>query len=344
MVSGITISREAGWVAFVQPLEVLLKGLLWFRKSPYFRIFYLAVLSLMVAALTLYGIYLGCLSILFSAIVMFGLPYWLKERRIKHLALNGVVIFVAAALLFAGLFAQSLSGNDPIQIRAIGPAGVTLANGTVVPGRGPPGAPYTFTANLTVPGVANASNYAVYVNLTTVDGISNPLNMTPVDVNDTNLADGKLYRRTIAVDSRIYLFWFFVSIKNGTKYTWFETPWQVGPITASYGTFYGFSLYYGVFALILPISLYFILLMLFWWTTRARLERQRLGMTTEAETDTGFMCTNCGADVPAAAAKCPKCGAVFEESTSGSAESKDEGPKETPPEGGAPEEGANEKP
>ena len=328
----------------MQPLEVLLKGLLWFRKSPYFRIFYLVVLSLMVAALTLYGIYLGCLSILFSAIVMFALPYWLKERRIKHLALNGAVIFVAAALIFAGLFAQSLSGNDPIQIRATGPAGVILGNGTVVPGRGPPGAPYTFTANLTVPGVANASNYAVYVNLTTVDGISNPLNMTPVDVNDTNLADGKLYRKTIAVDDRIYLFWFFVSIKNGTKYTWFESPWQVGPITANYGTFYGFSLYYGAFALILPISLYFILLMLFWWTTRARLERQRLGMTTEPEKDTGFMCTNCGADVPAAAAKCPKCGAVFEESLSGPAEQKDEGPEEAPPNGGAPEEGANEKP
>ena len=118
----------------------------------------------------------------------------------------------------------------------------------------------------------------------------------------------------------------------------------VGPITASYGTFYGFSLYYGVFALILPISLYFILLMLFWWTTRARLERQRLGMTTEAESDTGFMCTNCGADVPASASKCPKCGAVFEESPSGSVKGKEDEPKETPSKLGAPEEGADEKP
>jgi ribosomal protein L40E len=298
----------------VNPLEALL----WFRKSPYFRIFYLAILSLMVAALTLYGIYLGCLSILFSAVLMFALPYWLKERRIKHLAMNGAVIFVAAALIFAALFAQSLSGNDPIQIRVTGAGNVTLANATVTPGRGPPGAPYTFTANLTVPGAVNASNYAVWVNLTTVDGATTPFNMTPANPADTNLADGKAYASTVPVGDHIYIFWFFVTVKNGTSTTTFESPWQVGPITAGYGTFYGFSLYYGVFALILPISLYFIVLMLFWFTTRARMERKRLGMATEAETDTGFMCTNCGADVPAAAEKCPKCGAVFEEAPAAS--------------------------
>ena len=311
----------------MNPLEDLLKALLWFRKSPYFRIFYLGIMSLMVAALTLYGIYLGCLSILFSAVVMFALPYWLKERRIKHFALNGLVIFVAAALIFAALFAQTLSGNDPIQVRATGPAGTTLRNATVLPGRGPPGAMYTFTANLTVPGAANVTNYAVYVNLTTVDGAARRLQMFEANPTDWNLTDGKRYNTSVSVDERIYIFWFFVTIKNGTSTTWFESPWQVGPITAGYGTFYQFTLYYGVFALILPISLYFILLMLFWWTTRARMERQRLGMTGPTETDTGFMCTNCGADVPAAADKCPKCGAVFEEARAG-ASKETEGEKE----------------
>ena len=166
-----------------------------------------------------------------------------------------------------------------------------------------------FVANLTVPGTPNPGNYAVYVNLTTVDGVTSQLNMTPVNAADTNLSDGKAYNYTVPVGDRIYLFWFLVTVRNGTSFAWFESPWQVGPITAGYGTFYGFALYYGTFALILPMSLYFILLMLFWWTSRARMERQRLGMATPAETDTGFMCTNCGADVPAAAAKCPKCAA-----------------------------------
>ncbi len=317
--------------------KALLKGLLAFRRSFYFRIFYLAVLSLMVAALTAYGFTLGCLSILFSAVLMFALPYWLKERRIKHLALNGLVIFVAAALIFAALFAQTL-GNDPGLIQATGPGGIALENGTVIPGRGPPGAMYTFTANLSVPGTANVSNYAVYVNLTTVDGTTSPLLMTG-DANDTNLSDGRWYSKTVPVDEHIYIFWFSVTVRNGTSTTWFVSPWKVGPITAGYGTLYGFSLYYGVFALILPISLYFIILMLFWWTTRARMERQRLGMATEAETDTGFMCTNCGADVPAAAEKCPKCGAVFEEAPA--AASKPEGSEDEEPEA---DEGGDAKP
>jgi len=318
--------------------QTLLKGLLAFRRGFYFRIFYLAVLSLMVAAVTAYGA-LGCFSIPFSAVLMFGLPYWLRERRIKHLALNGAVIFVAAALIFAALFAQSLSGNDPIPVRVTGAGDVTLSNATVTPGRGPPGAPYTFSANLTVPGGANASNYAVYVNLTSVDGAITPLNMTPTDVNDTDLADGKGYSFTVLLGDRIYFFWFFVTVQNGTSLTTFVTPFRVGPITAGYATFYGFSLEIGFLSLILPIALYFILLMLFWWTTRARMERRRLGMASEAETDTGFMCTNCGADVPAAAAKCPKCGAVFEEAPA--AASKPEESEDEEPEA---DEGADAKP
>ena len=296
--------------------EALLKGILAFRRGWYFRIFYLVVLSLMVAALAVYGFYLGCLSILMSAILMFALPYWLKERKIRNYALNGVVIFLAATLIFAGLFAQSLSGNDPVPVGATG-FNARLSGATVLPGRGPAGAYYNFTANLTVPGAASVSNYAMWLNLTSVQGVNPvdaPVRMNETNAADTDLTDGKLYYFSAPLEDRIYLFWVSVAISNGTAVSWLETPWQVGPITTGFGTFFGFALYYGAFSLILPVSFYFIVLMLYWWTQRARKERQRLGMSVPTEsTDSGFMCTNCGADVPAAATKCPKCGAVFEE-------------------------------
>src|SRR3989442_2524457 len=267
----------------------------------------------MVAAITLYGFTLGCLSVLFAGLIMLVIPYWLKERRIKVLALNGAVIFLVATLIFGVLFAQTLSGNDPLPVAASG-FNAELTNGTVVPGRGAPGAYYNFTARLTVGGAANVSRYAVWANLTTVDGVDHPARMAAVDPLDTNLSDGKWYYANIPVDDKIYVFWFSVAVFNGTDTSWFRSPWQVGPITASYGTFLGFSLYYGAIYLILPVSFYFIVLMLYWWTVRAKAERRRLGMTVETEsTDSGFMCTNCGADVPADAKNCPKCGAVFEE-------------------------------
>jgi hypothetical protein len=294
--------------------DVLLQGIVWFRKSFFFRIFYVSILSLMVAAITLYGFYLGCLSILFAGIVMLALPYWLKERNMRTLALNGVVVFLIATLIFGALFAQTLSGNDPVPVASEFSGGAILSNATVTPGRGPPGASYNFTANLTVPGGVDASMYAVFLNLTTIDGTESPVSMAAVDPLDTDLSDGKRYYAYLSVGDRIYLFWFAVRIENGSAFSWFESPWQIGPITAGYGTFFGFSLYYGALALILPVSFYFIVLMLYWWTQRAKAERRRLGMAVEtASTDSGFMCTNCGADVPAEAKNCPKCGAAFEE-------------------------------
>ena len=311
-----------------------LEAIVAFRKSVFFRIFYVSILSLMVAALTLYGFALGCLSILLSSIVMFALPYWLKERKTRTFALNGLVIFVVATLIFGALFAQTLSANDPIPVAASG-FNASLTNATVTPGRGSPGATYNFTAILTVPGAVNVSRYAVWVNLTTVDGLETPIQLQPVQGSDTNLSNGKAYFATVPVEEHIYLFWFSVAVDSGTSTSWFVTRWQIGPITAGYGTFFGFSLYYGAISLILPISFFFIILMLYWWTQRARAERKRLGMAVETEsTDSGFMCTNCGADVPADAKNCPKCGAVFEEPPAAS-------PAAEPAEAG---EGADEKP
>ena len=77
--------------------QTLIKGLLAFRKSVYFRIFYLAVLSVMVAALTLYGIYLGCLSILFSAFIG---SLWLGEGRLAP-RLTGASIVLAGVICVA---------------------------------------------------------------------------------------------------------------------------------------------------------------------------------------------------------------------------------------------------
>ncbi|TLZ70793.1 MAG: zinc-ribbon domain-containing protein [Methanobacteriota archaeon] len=315
----------------------LLEAILAFRKSVFFRIFYLAILGLMVAALLSY-IYLGCLTIFLIPLAMFAIPFWLKERRTKHLVLNGAIVFLIAALVFSGLLAQSLWSGDPVQVTGCDPqppcpTTVTrITNVTVTPGRGAAGATYNFTANLTVPGGGNPANYELWANLTLVDGLTftdRGAAMSPVDNSDMNLADGKQYYALLPVDDHMYIFWASVAESNGTSTRWFASSWQVGPITTGVGPFFGFAIYYGVFSLILPISFYFLLVMLFWWTQRARVERARLGMAAPTESsDTGFMCTNCGADVPAEAKACPKCGATFEEPAPATGEGKAEGETE----------------
>jgi len=88
---------------------------------------------------------------------------------------------------------------------------------------------------------------------------------------------------------------------------------------------------------ILAVVTYFAILFLWWYTARAREARVK-AMARSAERSkepskddsketpkpaltfggkaakaTAFTCTNCGADVEETDAKCPKCGAVFED-------------------------------
>jgi len=307
-----------------------------FRKGPSFRVFYVVVLSLLVFLLTTWG---SCLTLVLVPVLMFLLPYWLKERRVRAYAVNGVVVLVIAGLLFAGLLAQDLASTDPGLVGGSGD-GITLTDGKVTPTRGPPTATYTFSVNLTVAAGGSPGDYELYVNLTVVRATEfidqDSVRMVPVDPGDLDLSDGRIYYAPFSVPDEIDLFWFSVVKNVGGQDVWVMTEGQVGPIVAGFGTFFSFALLYGMLTLMIPvISLYYLILMLYWYTQRAKVMRQQQsGEPAAAEKDTGFMCTNCGADVPESAEKCPKCGAEFEEEEPAAT-------KEAPPEAG---EGPDAKP
>ena len=294
-----------------------LKAIVAFRKGPWFRVLYVLVLSLIVYALIV--IYPNCLTLILAPVVMFIVPYYMKERRLRHYALNGVVVLLVAGLLFAYVFASSLS-VDPVP-QSTSQSGILLVNGTVDPVRGPANGQFTFAVTLKVPAGGDPNQYEVWVNRTRVHATEfisvSSVRLNPADAGDLNLTDGKLYRYAFPVDDDIFFFWFAAVKTAGAGDTWVRTDGVVGPIVTGFPTFFGFAFVYGMLGLMLPvISLYFLILMLYWYTQRARVQRQALGGAPPpkaAATDTGFMCTNCGADVPEDAAKCPKCGAVFEE-------------------------------
>lgn len=318
----------------------LFEAIIAFRKSRYFRWFYLVILSLMVAALLPYLPYLGplvCLGIFLIPVLMFAMPWWLGDRKMKVLAVNGVVILFLSAFILAALDAQSAVSTTPSVLGT--PAGpVSLSNGTVSPPRGPPTAFYTFNVTLKDTSNRSPSSFAVYLNLTWlvgIDAIGESYPMTGAVVGDNVTLDGKSYTVNRALDDHIYYFWFSMQTPNGT---WIESTYTLGPMVTGYGSFFGISLYVGFLNMLIPVSFFYILLLLYWYTQRAKLERKRLGLPaarTQAVTDTGFMCTNCGADVPEDAEKCPKCGAVFEEEPATEASKPPEGPTEEKP---APEE------
>ncbi len=304
-----------------------------FRKSIWFWVLYVLVLSLIVYALvTEFG---SCLTLILAPVVMFVFPYWLKEKRLRVYAVNGLVVLLVAGLLFAYFFASAIYAGAPTENGSFESGKVLLTNGTVSPMSGAPNAEYNFTVTLQdTTGIAGA--YGIQVNTSYVhatDLLAGGLNSGPSVVMNNDgapLATGRHYWATMPLPDDIYLFYFSAHKAVGTNSTWYETPAYVGPIVAGFGTFLTFSFIYGMLGLMLPVvAFYYLILMLYWYTRRARQMRGPTGTVTPAETDTGFMCTNCGADVPEDAQKCPKCGAVFESGED--TEPEKEPPKEEPP-------------
>lgn len=287
----------------------LTQALLAFRRGRYFRVFYLVVLSLMVSSMLVFF----CFGLILIPLMMIALPWWLKDRKVRVLAVNGIVVMVLASIFFAAILSQNLTSRvrEPLEVSALG---VSLTNGTVTPESGSPGATYSFTVDLKVGSGGVPASFPVYLNLSRSSALSfaaESFPMAPYDPANTNLSGGVRYVHNRTVDDGVYFYWFSVGAQNATGMSWLATGAELGPVVAGYGSFFAFSLGFSVQYMILPIIFYYMFVFLMWFTRRSRAAR---GQRVETAGESGFMCTNCGSDVPADANRCPKCGAEFEAS------------------------------
>jgi hypothetical protein len=312
-----------------------------FRKTPWFRVTYLVLLGVIAAELYLLALSpLACVIILLIPVSIFVVPYWLGERKLTRFALNALVVFLIAILLASAMSTQALlSQTQAVELRSAAPAGrMALTNGTVMPYRAPPSTSFTFRVKLTTIANGTPSTYAVHLNLTavrgfTIDQSSSPL--VPANGSSPNTRNGTWYETRLSnLGDAVYIYAFSVRDRGRN---WTYTGVEIGPLTASGWTYYGFFLYiWSVLSQVTLISVvgYFAILFLWWYMVRARKLRAK-GLPSAARkeapkegsrepwptTDPGgkaskaaaFTCTNCGADVTETDAKCPKCGAVFED-------------------------------
>lgn len=345
--------------------EALGKLLLQFRKSRYFRPFYLVVLGIIVTGL--YQFTAGdqltfCLGILLIPTAALVIPYWLGERSLKNFAVNALPIFVIALLLVAAFQTDAIltqgppvltSGNNPTSANADLPH-FSLWNGTVQPYRGASGQVFTFTVRLKVVNATGGlmpppSNITITTNISQYDAslggnlYAIPMTMDPARATDTS--NGTWYVATKALPASVYGFWFWVNDTTPANST--VSSFVLEPINAPWDTYYGFWTVYTLFNLIFPVSFYFIIVFMYWYTVRMRKTRERMMERTRGEKldleknedkakakgekqgsaealpagtagektkkAAAFTCTNCGADVSEEDTKCPKCGAVFED-------------------------------
>lgn len=318
-----------------------------FRKTPWFRVLYLAILGVLVAELYLLTVTaVACLALLLMPVTVFVIPYYFGERKAKRLAVNALPVFLIATLLASAMLSQQLLAQNPaFPLRSFTNTSTTpsmaLSNGTVEPYHGSPGQTFTFRVRLTTTVNATPANYRVFLNLTVLEGLTphaSPFNMTPVPGSNgtPNTRNGAWYEYNATLGSAVYGYGFSGTDRKGN---WTLTTSDFGPIIASGWTFYGLFLYYTGVSMLVPLTFYYLIMFMWWYSVRMRQSRARVlegrkdiskgktkakveGKTKSAPTSSdsaksskvaAFTCTNCGADVGENDDKCPKCGAVFED-------------------------------
>lgn len=280
----------------------------------------------------------GCLAMILIPVVMFAIPYYLGEKRIKYLVLVGVIVIAADSLAFGALDANFISSYKAPEQKSEDKA--TLTNGFIDPSVGGEDTLFNFTVTFTAENVTNVSDSGVVVYLNTSDiqefkpAEQEYYPMVEIDTNDLVAADGKDYYFTRTFPRGIHFFHFAVRIANppgGGGATWNDTLVYdslsgkdlrtTGPINADILYIFQTTVLNALVYLVFTSILFMIFVMMYWWLGRSRIERAKweermkeAGELEPAETKIPeFECTNCGRPVHEDALRCPHCGAVFDE-------------------------------
>lgn len=287
-----------------------------FRGTVYFRLLYLLLVSTLIAMILPFGAL--CFPLLIIPVLMFAVPYWFGERKIRNLALNGLLIIVLSALVYATVLTPMVMSQTQEPQIAVG-TGLELTEGTVTPfWTTDPNAAFNFTVNLTASS-PDPAPYTLKVQMVDFEGLQlvrRTYEMSrDVVRGNGNLTDGEYYYVNRTLPPLFHAFNFQVyTVENTTQVVVLETEGATGPFHAPYTTYWGFVFYQGVIGMMFVGMGFFLVLLLYWWTRKARQVRGAPAQTKpkkQAEGGGEYTCTNCGADVSDQDETCPKCGASF---------------------------------
>ncbi len=274
-------------------------------------ILYLLLISVISSFLL---VYTGCIAILLIPLIIFGIPYFLKERKPRRYFIYGFVVAIFT-LIIGNIVLTYLFVSSPNPIVSGSSNNVTLSDGMVEPRIGSVGGTYNFTVLYVNLEAVNSTD--VDVTLILFEFSSDTRTRHPMMKNTSNSAtSGWPCHIELTVMEGVYWFYFNTTTYNDSNITYAESDAGFGPINASAFLYFWVFLPIVALSLILPISLYFLIVGMYWWTEKAKQMRgglPELSKKKEKEETGEFECSNCGAVVSSYAPRCPRCLAVFEE-------------------------------
>lgn len=271
-----------------------------------------------------------CLSGLITPLAMLGIFWKLGTKDVKRLLILGAIACIAFSVAIGIYLPYSwMNLGDPLVESDDG----RFTEGTVTPMHGTASTAYNFTVTVNWTNLSYAQDVRLIV--AGVGYFGEPeinVSMIMAPSTDPDSTSRQYYLETVVPNSmNIFIF--------GTVFrgNWTEVG-ELGPVTNEAGAIVASIMpaaFMSVFAGVLPI--YALLLLMVWWTRRARRmrteayekaiaerEKERAGVDKDeakvpslakamgTDKDEGFVCSECGADVPADAKTCPKCGEKFD--------------------------------
>ncbi len=304
-------------------LDELKERFLQFRKKKYALALGLIIAVLLSSVLT-YFVRTICFAHLLIAIIGFYIPYYFGLKNRVKLAVWGLAFIFILAVPFT--WVTVIGDVNSYDGHALESTDGLLVNGHITPYRGDLGTTHTFNVTVTDGASRDYSVNVIIIDQFTLEEFNHTMvrsGAVPGGVNytfSTNEFGDSLY---------IYQF------QTDATGDWVSTDLSYGPVHQSNSDI--FIYFFPIMALSLLIQvgmLYYLLLLFSWFSDRSRKRAEQI-MKEREETKRGgkslesgreaFVCSECGADVPAHAGRCPQCGESFEEDVAPAAKGREEG-------------------
>jgi len=323
-----------------------------FAKTPYVIPFSIAVAAGIFFLVVKYAPTF-CLGGLIAPLVLLGLLWQFGIKTILKLLVIGAIACVAFSGVSVLVYTDSLQHISPVIGTSENKA--TLTEGTVTPlyDSGNTVFHFTVTVRLNNSSVPVSDVGVVVANVGFPSSLSQNKSMVEVSRENHTVGSGTKnytfihYAYDTTLSEPVNEYYFVAKIEGtwylGADFTATQASPLLGPVsTDSFAVAGAFAPIVLINVFIGTFPVYAIILLMIWWTRRARKSREEQLKKWEAERtkeeakmpdekgseakvpslrkamghdeDEGgsFVCSECGADVPANATRCPNCGEKFE--------------------------------
>jgi len=297
------------------------------------------VLVILLAFVLLFLLPASFITFLLLAAVAFAIPYYMGIKRFRQIVITGLVLMLVFAFIFDASYTNYLYTVplSVIQDQSLNNTpGYFFGHGGVSPRSGSSSTSFSFTIQFYHPS-DSALNYSVYLDLHPVLVSSKPLNQSLTAVSNRTLPSGEVltsyvYNHSIGADN-VYIMQYEANVSG----KWIFSSVSVGLSTSTETNTYTLLIYPSIILMLLSVAtLYFgiaLIVLLFrqsrqrreraasyaFTSSREESDRRRTSSTGQKPARQGskvkeekYVCSSCGASVPADATVCPSCGEKFD--------------------------------